>query len=321
MRGWARQGTQWGAADDGFEPPGDRAPTLRPRASRRSLRPKSGVHVLGLLSALASAIVWGSGDFAGGLAARRSTQYQVVALASFSGLVALILVTLVRHEPVPSLASIGWASLAGLSGAVGMAALYRGLAGGKAAIIAPTAGVVGAALPVVVGGVLEGLPGEAQLAGMAIGIVGIWLVSKSSPTEGRPAEGKLLLGILAGLGFGAFFVLVAQVQPGSLFSPLVAAKLAAVCAALIVLALQRQSLPPVGSNPIALLAGLLDAGGNVLYLLAAQHTRLDLAAVLSSMYPAATVFLSRLVLHEPVSRRQWSGVVLCLAAVAFIALP
>jgi drug/metabolite transporter (DMT)-like permease len=276
----------------------------------------------GLISALASALVWGSGDFAGGLASRRSTQFQVVGVASLSGLLALALIAIVLHEPIPSRTSLGWAAAAGISGAAGMAALYRGLAGGRAALVAPTSGVVGAAVPVVVGSLIAGLPGTADLAGMAIGIAGIWLVSQGGATsEDRKKDGGLLLGILAGMGFGAYFVLIAQVEAGLVFSPLVAAKLAAFVVALLAVVGERRSLPGVRENPIAPIAGVLDAAGNVLYLLAAQLTRLDFAAVLASMYPASTVVLSRLILHERVSRRQWAGGVMCLAAVALIALP
>jgi drug/metabolite transporter (DMT)-like permease len=128
------------------------------------------------------------------------------------------------------------------------------------------------------------------------------------------------LGVLAGLGFGGFFVLIAQVEPGLIFSPLVVAKLAALCAALVMLLRTRLPFPSPSANTIALLAGALDAGGNVFYLLAKQFTRLDIAAVLASMYPAATVALSRVVLHEEVSARQWLGVGLCLAGVGLIAL-
>jgi drug/metabolite transporter (DMT)-like permease len=155
---------------------------------------------------------------------------------------------------------------------------------------------------------------------MGIGIAGIWLVSRAEGVERGIAAGGLLVAVLAGLGFGGFFVLIAQVQRGLLFSPLVVAKGAALAAALLLLRRENQAFPKVRTNPVALLAGLLDAGGNVLYLLARQFTRLDVAAVLSSMYPAATVILARAILREGVSLRQWLGVVLCLAALALIAI-
>jgi drug/metabolite transporter (DMT)-like permease len=180
--------------------------------------------------------------------------------------------------------------------------------------------VVGAALPVIVGTILEGWPGSLRIAAMGIGIAGIWLVSRAAGAGGGPAAGGLLLAVLAGVAFGGFFVLIAQVERGLLFSPLVIAKCAALAAALLLLRRERLAFPDARANPVAVLAGLLDAGGNVLYLLARQFTRLDVAAVLASMYPAATVILARAVLREEIAPRQWLGVFFCLAAVALIAV-
>jgi drug/metabolite transporter (DMT)-like permease len=277
-------------------------------------------HLLGVLSAIASAAVWGSGDFAGGVAARRITHVQVVVLAALAGLLGLIPFSLLLEEAFPSLASLLWASLAGASGALGMVALYRGLSTGRAAVVAPTAGVVGAALPVIVGSILEGWPGSLRIAAMGIGIAGIWLVSRAEGAEGGSVAGGLLLAVLAGIAFGGFFVLIAQVERGLLFSPLVIAKCAALAAALLMLRRERLAFPNARANPVAVLAGLLDAGGNVLYLLARQFTRLDVAAVLSSMYPAATVILARAILREDISLKQWLGVFFCLVGVGLIAV-
>jgi drug/metabolite transporter (DMT)-like permease len=89
---------------------------------------------------------------------------------------------------------------------------------------------------------------------------------------------------------------------------------------LLLMWISRMRAPRAKDNPIALLAGVLDAGGNILYLLARQFTRVDIAAVLSSLYPATTVLLARVVLKEDISRIQWIGLALCLIAVAFIAM-
>ncbi|HHO75325.1 MAG TPA: EamA/RhaT family transporter, partial [Deltaproteobacteria bacterium] len=70
--------------------------------------------------------------------------------------------------------------------------------------------------------------------------------------------------------------------------------------------------------PVALTAGLFDAGGNVFFLLAKQYTRLDVAAVLASMYPSVTVVLACLIQGEKVSTYQWQGIVLCIIAIALI---
>jgi drug/metabolite transporter (DMT)-like permease len=275
--------------------------------------------ILGIVLALTSAFVWGSGDFSGGLATRRSSQFHVLALAALAGVLILLILAAWWGEPLPSLNSAFWAAAAGVAGAVGIAALYRGLALGNVAIVAPTAGVVSAALPVVFGLLSEGLPRPAQLAGFALAILGIWLVSRSA-TGGQVSLQSLLLAILAGLGFGAFFILIAQVEPGQVFGPLVVARFVSFGAALVMLLIRRQALPSFTSNPIALLAGVLDSGGNIFYLLAQQFTRLDIAAVLSSLYPATTVLLAYLILKEKVTWSQWLGAGLCLAAVALIAV-
>lgn len=277
-------------------------------------------HFWGILSAVASAVVWGSGDFAGGQAARRHSAYQATALAALSGLVLLLLVALLWQEPFPPPASIGWSVAAGLCGVVGIVALYRGLASGRAAVVAPTSAVISALVPVLLGALLEGLPGSLRLTGMLVGVVGIACVARPSGERGDGRKGGLPMGFLAGAGFGGFFVCIARVQQGLLFTPLVIAKATGLCGALVALGRMRQPFPSPVRNPVALLAGVLDAGGNLLYVLAKQYTRWDIVAVLSSMYPATTVLLARLLVHEAVSPRQWFGVGLCILAVALIAL-
>jgi drug/metabolite transporter (DMT)-like permease len=277
-------------------------------------------HLLGVLLALTSALVWGSGDFSGGLATRRGNQFQVLALASVSGLSVLIFLAVVRGEALPDLSSTGWAASAGISGALGIAALYRALSLGNAAIVAPTAAVIGAILPILFGLAFEGVPRLTQLAGFLTAIIGIWLLTKSPFASRDEIQGGLLFALSAGLGFGGFFILIAHVEPGIIFTPLVVAKVVSLGVALVILFAKGWGFPPISGKPIALVAGILDAGGNVFYLLAKQFTRLDVAAVLSSMYPASTVILASLILKERVSHAQWRGVLLCLVAVALIAI-
>ncbi len=278
------------------------------------------MHPVGILSAILSAAVWGSADFCGGLASRRSRPFQVVTLTAVSGAGVMALLAWWRNELWPSPLGMVWAVIGGILGGVGIAALYRGLSLGDASVVAPTAAVVGAIGPVVVGAVLEGLPDVAQSLGLFLGLGGIWLVSGASlNSRNRPRAG-FGMAVLAGLAFGGFFVAIAQVGKGLIFTPLVLAKSASFGVAVIILMVQRLRLPAPGVYPLAILAGVLDAGGNVLYLLARQYIRLDVAAVLSSMYPASTVFLATLILREKVSREQWAGISLCLAALALIVL-
>lgn len=273
---------------------------------------------VGVLLALGSALVWGSGDFCGGRAATRHDPFQVLGLAAVSGIAMLVAVAFAIGEPFPLDRTIPWACAAGVAGACGIVALYRGLATGSAATVAPTAAVTAATVPVLFGVVTEGMPGAAQLAGFVMALVGIFLVARAASGGGASREG-IRLGLLAGLGFGAFLVLIAQVQVRAVFVPLAIARGMMLATAVGVMTARRTPWPGVMSNPVGLLAGLLDAGGNVLYLLARQHVRLDVAAVLSSLYPVATVLLARIILKETVTPMQWLGAAVCLASVALIA--
>jgi drug/metabolite transporter (DMT)-like permease len=274
----------------------------------------------GILAGLASALIWGTGDFVGGVAASRSSQFKVLAVSALAGICVIIPAVIFAGESFPTAETIAWSLAAGISGAIGIAALYQGLARGEAATVAPTSAVVAAAVPVFVGSLLESLPAPSDMAGILFGLAGIWLVSSTSSGRLAPARSEMTLGILAGAGFGGFFILIAQVDEAALFSPLVFVKLAALIFGVIVLQIQRKGLPSLSENPLALLSGVLDTGGNLFFLMAARATSLAVAAVLASMYPAVTVALSVVILHQPVNRRQGLGVILCVGAVALISL-
>jgi drug/metabolite transporter (DMT)-like permease len=271
-------------------------------------------NIIGIFFAISSAAVWGSGDFSGGQAARKSHQYQVLMLAALSGMVVLIFCAILRGESIPSRHSILWAAMAGSAGALGMAALYRALSLGHTASVAPTSAITCAALPVLFGLITAGLPKTTQLLGFAVAFIGIWLVSRSTSAEEQTFREGMALAFLSGIGFGGFFIFIALVDKGQVFIPVLVARTITLVIALIMLGLKRIRLPSLTSNPIALVAGALDTGGNIFYLLATQFTRLDIAALLSSFYPAMTVILARIILKEDVSRPQWMGIVLCLIA-------
>lgn len=283
------------------------------------------MQLFGILSALLSALVWGSGDFVGGLAIRRGMRersaespFSVVLIASLSGALIMLAAGVLRGEGLLTLSDTLWSCAAGISGALGIAVLYTGLAQGSAALVAPTAGVVGAVLPVIAGSFLEGLPGSLQLAGMLLGLGGIWIVSQPASGGSDLTRTDILHGALAGAGFGGFFILIAQVEGKALFFPLVIVKVTALMFSTLILRLQGQSMPRLSGNPPALLAGLLDSGGNLFYLLATNYTTLSIAAVLSSMYPVATIVLAVALLQQRVAGMQWVGILLCILAVALI---
>lgn len=273
---------------------------------------------LGVVLALASALVWGSGDFCGGRASTRLDPFQVLFLVAVSGLAMLVLVAAVMGESLAPRPALLWAAAAGLSGGGGVVALYRGLAIGSAATVAPLASVLAAILPVLVGMVDEGAPRPVQLFGFVLALAGIFLVSRTA-SGGPSSRAGIRMGVLAGIGFGGFLVLAAQVHSSAVYVPLAVARTMMLATAVVMMRWKQLPVPGVTASPIGILAGLLDAGGNVLYLLARQHVRLDIAALLSSLYPVSTVVLARVVTGEQVSRAQWAGGALCLAAVALIA--
>jgi len=272
-----------------------------------------------VLYGLASAASWGAGDFSGGVASKRSPLLGVLAAGQAVGASIVVLLALAAREPAPPPASVAWSVAAGAAGAVGLAALYRGLAIGRMGIVAPVSAVLCAALPVAAGALEEGIPPSPKLAGFALALAGIWLVAGADRSARGGAAG-LGLALVAGLGFGGFLVLMDRGAAGGTFWPLAAARATSLGLALgAALALGRPFAPSRAALPVALLSGAFDAGGNAFFVLASQAGRLDVAAVLSSMYPASTVARAALLLREPVSRRQGAGIVAVLAAIALIA--
>jgi drug/metabolite transporter (DMT)-like permease len=277
-------------------------------------------NLLGVILALTSAAIWGSGDFSGGMATRKNNRYQVLLVAAFFGIVMLIACVLLWKEGFPTRSSILWGVMAGSAGALGMAALYYALSLGNAASIAPTSAIICASLPVLVGFITAGLPKPTQLLGFTLAFLGIWFLSKSPSAGEKTFKEGMLLAFLSGIGFGGFFVFIAQVGKGQVFAPILVARMVTLCIALLMLKLHHLPMPGLVSNPKAILAGVLDTGGNIFYLLATQFTRLDVAAVLASLYPAATVLLATALLREKVSLPQWIGVCLALLAVMLITI-
>jgi drug/metabolite transporter (DMT)-like permease len=274
--------------------------------------------MIGILFALSASLSWGAGDFYGGLAARKINQFQVLLLTTSSSLLLLILFALIGKESLPSPRDFALAVIAGICGALGLAALYKGLSLGNTALVAPVAGVIGAIIPTLAGMAVEGLPGFLTMTGFVLAIAGIWLLSRPKDGSSHLAADGLGLAVLAGIGFGGFLALIAQMRGDQVFTPLVFSKIASLILAILLIRIARQVLPTPSASPVALLSGFLDAGGNILYLFAAQNTRLDIAALLSSLYPAATVLLSSLMLKEKISLPQWFGVSACIVAIMMI---
>ena len=222
-----------------------------------------------------------------------------------------------RYPPVTIYYSEDWA---GLFGTLGLVALYIGLARARMGIVAPVSAVVGAVLPIIIGMFIEGMPTGVQLAGLLMGLCAIWyLTGGERAALVHPSE--LGLPILAGLGFGFFFIFINQVSENSVFWPLIVARIVSIAMILIFIAARRYKIqvPRNSQLLIIVLAGIFDAAGNILFALASALGRLDIAATLTSLYPAGTVLLAWFILREHLIPRQWFGVAIALAALILIA--
>jgi drug/metabolite transporter (DMT)-like permease len=275
-----------------------------------------------MIFGLAAALCWGSGDFSGGLASRRINATSVVVAGYTVGFVLLLALALIWREPFPAPMDLLWGGLAGVVGALGLIAFYTALASGKMGIAAPVSAVLTAMLPVLFSTLTVGLPGPLRLGGFVLALLAIALISRPEPAADGQPQG-IGLAVLAGCGFGCFFILVSRVSPGATFWPLAVARLTSVVALLVVMALRRQQKQSLLSGVrrvalLVLLAGTLDALGNAFFVLAAHSGRLDVAAILSSLYPAATVLLAAFVLRERVTRIQAVGILLVLLAIPLI---
>jgi len=273
---------------------------------------------MGVVLALAAAAAYGLSDFVGGLASRRTTAWPVAFLAGVGGLLGALLLALSRDGD-PSASDLAWGALSGLGSGLGSAFLYRGLAAGRMGVVAPVSAVGAAILPVVVGVATGERPTALVWLGIAAALPGIWLVSQEPDSAGGLAAG-LLDGVLAGLGFGLLFSAMGQVPASAGFWPLVVSQgTGSVAIAVTAVVLGASWRPTARSQLWGLAAGLLASAAVLCFLLATQGGLLAVAAVLTSLYPAFTVLLATLVLHERVHRAQGVGLGLCAVAVALVA--
>jgi drug/metabolite transporter (DMT)-like permease len=219
----------------------------------------------------------------------------------------------------PSGLDLGYGALGGLAGAAGVAMLYGGLASGAMSLVAPITGVVAVVVPIAVGVGSGERPAPLQFAGIAVAVAAVALLSGGGSRAARLGRATLLLAVGAGIGFGLFYVAIAQTSTGANLWPLVTARGASV-AALCVLSAAARRVPSLGSaNPLVIIgAGVLDVTANALYLLAVHGGLLSIVAVLVSLYPVSTVLCSMVVLGERLRTAQVAGVVAAMVAVVLI---
>ena len=273
---------------------------------------------LALIFGLSSAVTWGAGDFSGGLATKQSPGLTVMFFSQLAGGILLAGLAPMLGEPFPGKSALATGALAGIFGMLGLTSLYRGLALGRMGIVAPLSAVIAALVPVGFAFFSEGAPRPLQIAGFAVALAAVWCLTASGGRGGIDRQ-EIMLSLAAGGGFGLFFILIDQASREAILWPLAAARLASLVLIGAILAFTKQLVLPEGRRlPLIILAGILDTAGNAFFALAARIGRLDVAAVLSSLYPLSTVLLARLVLKERLQRVQWAGVLAAVTALVLV---
>jgi drug/metabolite transporter (DMT)-like permease len=277
-----------------------------------------------IVFALLSATLYGSADFLGGLATRRSSVMPVMIFSQLAGLIMLLLVLPFLPLATASRADFAWGALAGGALGMGLMLLYQGLATGKMSVVAPVTAVLAVVVSAVAGIALGDRLSMGAFLGVVLAIGAITLISQDGAQKATRKRGLgiaqgLAAALSAGVLIGVFFAALKQSSPTSGLLPLVSARLAALVV-LGAVAFWRRPPLRVGRDAVWLIVvgGALDILANVLYLLATRLGMLTIAATLTSLYPASTILLARLVLGERLRRIQITGLACAGVGVALI---
>ena len=277
---------------------------------------------MAIVLSLLAALTYGAADFVGGFVSKRNEVLRVVLLSQIFGTVPLLLAFPLVNDGVYSSSVLTWGTLAGLAGGTGVALLYRGLARGRMSVVAPITSVEAAAVPVLFGLFTGERPSGIALLGVVIALIAVALISMTpEPMADAARDGTgIPEAVGAGLAFAAFFILLDKTGDDTGMWPLLAMRGSSI--ALIaggVIATRTSLRVTPGTLWGIIVSGILDVAANVFYLLSTRHGLLSLVAVITSMYPAATVLLARIVLSERLVRMQVAGLGLAAAGVVLIA--
>lgn len=287
--------------------------------------------------ALASAAIWGGGDFSGGAAVRAAggtmqSAFRVVLLSHTVSLSILCLLSLLWGGAFPTGSNLACGLVAGVLAALSLTTFYVALSAGSMGAAAALSGLLAAAIPAVVSFATEGHPGPQHLFGFAVAGTAIWLIAAGPSNPAQPSDRRAMtLAVLAGVGFGLYFVSMKMAGRAGLLWPMTTVRLgSAVTCGLLVLATTFRSGAPAAPHPAVFLPrrallwtmgpALLDTGGNLLFMASTRIGRLDVASVLASLYPASTILLAAWMFHERPTRRQVLGMLTAAVAILLITL-
>jgi drug/metabolite transporter (DMT)-like permease len=278
------------------------------------------------LFALAAAGLWGVGDFSGGMGVKTAgggvgAALRVVLMSHVTSFIVLLAIAISLGDPFPHGSLLVWGLAAGVFGGLSLSAFYIALSRGAMGASAAISGLLAAAIPAVVSGVTDGSPGLRRLLGFLVAGVAIWLIAAGDAD--REQTSTVWLAIGAGAGFGLYFVALRYAGAAGLIWPMATARMGSITTcALILLALRRAGSVTISTRMISWVLGtaLFDTSGNLLFVAATRAGRLDVAAVLASLYPASTILLAGWMLKERLARRQSIGMAVALVAVVLISL-
>jgi uncharacterized membrane protein len=292
---------------------------------------------------VAAVFLWGAADFAGGYGSRRANAFVLTAFSHLCAFALMLVIAFAQHGAFPSGASIVWALLAGAIGGFSLAIFYRALALGQMGLTAPIAALLGAAIPTMVDIALEGSPSRWTVGGFGLAILAIWLVTRPEPSrpelsrpelsheEASPKESSdnkanasdrpagVAMAALAGVGFAGFYLCVHEASGSPAWIAAISRIGSFTTTGIAVLATRAPLRLDRPRATLGMLAGFFDISASALFIFASQHGRLDQAVVITSLYPAVTVVLARLVLKEHFSLWKFVGLLAALAAVPMIA--
>jgi drug/metabolite transporter (DMT)-like permease len=281
-----------------------------------------------ILLGLAAALLYGTGDFIGGMASRRTQVLAVLLLADTAGAIVAVAAAARAGGPV-ALAGLAWALSSGLIGGLGLIIFYVGLATGPMSVVAPVSGLVSTVLPVAVALAEGERPSPGVYAGALLCLVAIVLASSAGETGAQPGAGRPVLaraigyGIVSGISFGLFFLLIRNAGRTGELWPVAAARIGELAVVLIAAAVLQRSLVPRGAGGRMLAAaagaGVIDVVANICYVAATRTGMFGLAVVLASLYPGVTVLLARVLLGERLRWVQRAGLGLAAVGILLVA--
>lgn len=277
--------------------------------------------MLPILYGLISSASWGTADFIGGLASKRTSAIRVLYLAEIAGFVPFMILAIILREPIPPTNDLLIGALASLVGLVGLIFLYRALAEGQMTIAAPVSALFAALIPVIFGSLTLGLPSTATMIGFGLAFLAVWLISQTDSTNWRFSLSDLRLPLISGFFFGFYFILIHEATLHAFFWPLTSARFAGfVALGLFAIVTHQPAMPPRETWTLCILNGVIDIAGNGFYILSAHTGRIDVAAVLGALYPASTVLLAWIFLKERISAIQMLGIALAFIAIMLFTL-